>query len=182
MPATAMTWAVAVPLATLMVYRRVRRNFGRQPLRTGRLAVRSVFLAIVAGLLLMVGLAGGIGASTAGWGVLAGLAAGGILGLVGLRMSGFETVAGQHWYTPHPGLGLALTALMLGRLAYRFFAVRATTAAVAASDPSALANLQRSPLTLAIAGLLIGYYLVYNLGLLRMARLRSHDQSAEGMD
>lgn len=169
MPATAMTWAVAVPLAAFIVYRRVRRNFGRQPLRSGRLAVRSLFLAIVAGLLLMAGLIGG-GMSMAGWGVLAGLAAGCTLGIVGVRMTGFETVAGKHWYIPHPGIGLALTALMLGRLAYRFFAVRATTAAIAASDVSPLASLQRSPLTLAIAGLLIGYYLANNIGLLRMAR------------
>ncbi len=170
MPATAMTWAVAAPLAAFMVYRRVRRNFARQPLRTGRLAVRSLFMVVVAGFLLLAGLAGGIGASMAGWGVLAGLAAGGILGVVGLRMTQFETVVGKHWYTPHPGIGLALTALMMGRLAYRFFAVRAITVTLAASDPSIFANLQRSPLTLAIAGLLIGYYLAYNVGLLRMAR------------
>jgi cytochrome b561 len=120
--------------------------------------------------LLMVGLASGIGASMAGWGVLAGLAVGCVLGIVGLRMTRFETVAGRHWYTPHPGIGLVLTALMLGRLVYRFFAVRATTAVVAASEVSPLASLQRSPLTLAIAGLLIGYYLANSVGLLRMAR------------
>lgn len=177
-----MTWAVGAPLAALIVYRRVRRNFGRQLLRPGLLAGRSLFLAIVAGFLLLAGLAGGDGVSLAGWGVLAGLVAGGLLGWIGVRMTGFETVAGQHWYTPHPGIGLALTALMLGRLAYRFFAVRATAAAVTASDPSVLGNLQRSPLTLAIAGLLLGYYLVYNVGLLRMARRRDGVQVRVGSD
>ena len=166
---TAMTWAVVVPLVAFLVYRRLRRNFGRQPVRAGRLSVRTIFLAVVAGFLLMAGFIGG-GSSMSGWGVLAGLAAGGVLGVVGMRMTQFETVDGSHWYTPHPGIGLALTALMLGRLAYRFVAVRATAVAVAASDASGLANLQRSPLTLAIAGLLIGYYLAYNVGLLRMAR------------
>jgi hypothetical protein len=177
-----MTLAVAVPLAALMVYRRVRRNFGRQPLRSGRLAVRSLFLALVAGLLLLIGLAGGIGASMAGWGVLSGLAAGGLLGVVGVRMTGFESVSGKHWYTPHPGLGLALTALMLGRLAYRFLAVGSAAAAMAGSDAPALASLQRSPLTLAIAGLLVGYYLVYNVGLLRMARQQGGEQVPAGSD
>lgn len=180
MPATAMTWAVAAPLAAFIVYRRVRRNFGRQPLRSGRIAVRTVFLAIVAGLLLLAGMIGGM--SMTGWGVLAGLAAGFAVGIVGLRMTQFETVAGKHWFTPHPGIGLALTALMLGRLAYRFFAVRATTAAVVASDASALANLQRSPLTLAIAGLLIGYYLAYNIGLLRMARRGGSNSAVAGTE
>ena len=169
MSATAMTWAVAAPLAASIVYRRVRRNFGRQPLRSGRLIIRTAFLAIVAGILLMAGFIGG-GISMAGWGVLAGLAVGAVVGVFGVRMTGFETVEGTHWYTPHPGIGLALTALVLGRLAYRFFAVRATASAVAAADASVLVNLQRSPLTLAMAGLLIGYYLAFNVGLLRMAR------------
>ncbi len=178
----AITWAVAAPLVGFIVYRRVRRNFGRQLLRPGLLAGRSLFLAIVVGFLLFAGLAGGGGVSLAGWGVLLGLTAGGLLGWIGVRMTGFETVAGKHWYTPHPGIGLALTALMLGRLAYRFFAVRATTAAVTTSDPSMLVNFQRSPLTLAIAGLLMGYYLVYNVGLLRMARRRDHEQVRVGSD
>ena len=46
MPAIAMTWAVAVPLVGLILYRRVRRNFGRQPLRVGRLMLRSGLLAL----------------------------------------------------------------------------------------------------------------------------------------
>ena len=169
MAAAVMIWTAAAPLATFIVYRRVRRNFGRQALRSGRLAVRTIFLAIVAGLLLMAAFSGGV-ISMAGWGVLAGLAGGAVVGVVGVRMTGFETVEGKHWYTPHPGIGLALTALVLGRLAYRFFAVRATATAVAASDASVLVNLQRSPLTLALAGLLIGYYLAYNVGLLWIAR------------
>lgn len=169
MPAAVMIWAAAAPLAAFMVYRRVRRSFGRQPLHSGRLAVRTGFLAIVAGLLLTLGFIGG-GISMTNWAVFAGLAVGAVVGVIGLRMTGFETVEGKHWYTPHPGIGLALTALVLGRLAYRFFAVRATATAVVAADASVLANLQRSPLTLAMACLLIGYYLAYNVGLLRMAR------------
>ena len=55
----AMTWAVAEPLVGFIVYRRVRRNFGRQLLRPRRLAGRSLFLAIVAGFLLFAGMAGG---------------------------------------------------------------------------------------------------------------------------
>ncbi len=170
MPATAMTWAVAVPLVTLVLYRRVRRNFGRQPLRVGRLLVRSGLLALVAAMLLALGLAGGGAASMTSWGVLAGLAIGGALAVVSLRMTRFEHGAGGHWYIPNPIIGIALTALLLGRLAYRFFAVRAVAASASAADLSGLAAFQRSPLTLAIAGLLIGYYLVYCLGLLRMAR------------
>lgn len=170
MPAIAMTWAVAVPLVGLILYRRVRRNFGRQPLRVGRLMLRSGLLALVAAILLVVGLVGAGAASTAGLGVLAGLAAGGVLAVVGLRMTRFEHGASGHWYTPNPMIGVALTALLLGRLAYRFFAVRALSATATAADPSSLEALQRSPLTLALAALLIGYYLVYCIGLLRAAR------------
>ena len=170
MPATAMTWAVAVPLVALVLYRRVRRNFGRQPLRVGRLMLRSGLLALIAALLLLVGLVGGAAASSTGLGVLAGLAVGGVLGTVGLRMTRFEHGASGHWYTPNPVIGAVLTALLLGRLAYRFFAVRAVAAIAVAAEPSAIAVFQRSPLTLAIAGLLIGYHLIYGIGLLRAAR------------
>ena len=38
------------------------------------------------------------------------------------------------------------------------------------SGPDALATLHRSPLTLAIAGLLVGYFLRYALGLWRATR------------
>jgi hypothetical protein len=176
----AMTWAVAAPVVVFIVYRRVRRNFGRQLLRPGPVFVRSLFLAIVAAFLLFAGLAGGGAASPAGWGVLLGLAAGGILGEVGLSMTAFETIEGKHWYTPHPGIGLALTALMLGRLAYRFFAVPTTAVGVTAAASPLLGNLQRSPLTLGIAGLLLGYYLVYNVGLLRMARRRDGERARMG--
>ena len=47
MPATAMTWAVAAPLAAFVVYRRMRRSFGREPLHAGRFASRSLFLSVV---------------------------------------------------------------------------------------------------------------------------------------
>ena len=182
MPATVMTWAVAVPLVALVLYRRVRRNFGRQPLRVGRLMLRSGLLALVAAMLLALGLVGAGAASTAGLGVLAGLAAGGALAVVSLRMTRFEHGASGHWYTPNSMIGVALTALLLGRLAYRFVAVRAVAATAAAADPSAIAAFQRSPLTLAIAGLLIGYYLIYCIGLLRAARRSKSRQALAALD
>ena len=58
---------------------------------------------------------------------------------------------------------------MLGRLAYRFVKVRALSD-IALQDPSMLSTLHRSPLTLAIAALLVGYWLGYCIGLLRKAR------------
>ena len=109
-----------------------------------------------------------VGAKT-GIAAIAGLCAGGALSVLGLRMTRFEDSEGGRWYTPDPWIGMALTALMLGRLAYRFVKVRSLTD-IALQDASAMSALHRSPLTLAIAALLVGYWLGYCIGLLRRAR------------
>ena len=59
---------------------------------------------------------------------------------------------------------------MLGRLAYRFVAVRGASQVALMGDSTALGILHRSPLTLAIAGLLVGYFLRYSVGLWRATR------------
>ena len=106
----------------------------------------------------------------AGVGVLAGLGGGAVLGSYGLRLTRFETTADGRFYTPNPWLGIGLSALMLGRLAYRFVAVRGASQVALMGDTTALGMLHRSPLTLAIAGLLVGYFLRYTLGLWRATR------------
>jgi hypothetical protein len=165
MATPAMTYAVLVPVALLVLYRRLRRHVGRQPLRPWRLAMRLAGVGIGAIALLLIGIAGALGGSMAGLGVLAGLAGGIVLGSYGLRLTRFETTVDGRCYTPNPWLGIALSALMLGRLAYRFIVVRDVSQAALFADSTALGILHRSPLTLAIAGLLVGYFLRYTLGL-----------------
>ncbi|MEG2942039.1 MAG: DUF1453 domain-containing protein [Thermomonas sp.] len=170
MATPAMTYAVLAPVVLLVLYRRLRRHIGRQPLRAWRIGLRLAGVCIAALALLLIGVAGALGGSMAGLGVLAGLAGGGLLGSYGLRLTRFETTPEGRFYTPNPWLGVGLSALMLGRLAYRFVVVRDVSQAVTLTDSTALGILHRSPLTLAIAGLLVGYFLRYSLGLWRATR------------
>ena len=158
--------SIAVPSLTPFIataaigwlyYRRIRRQFGRQPWKPGarywlRVALLSLLLA---GLLIA-------GATIAG-GALAvsgGLAAGIVLGALSLHHTRIEHIDGARWYTPNPWIGGALSLVLLGRLAWRwqggaFAAVGG--GAHAAQDPSAL--------TLGIVAALLAFYLVNGTGL-----------------
>ena len=94
-----------------------------------------------------------------------GLLAGALLGLVGLRLTRFETTAEGHFYTPNIHIGIALSVLFVGRMAYRFIVL-------GGADAQNHAPVFQSPLTLVILGLNVGYYLVYQTGIL----IHNHDK------
>lgn len=154
-------------VVVLVFYRRARRSFGRQPVNVARLSMRAGVLCVLGVLLaaairrdyrLLEALAGGV-------------LAGALLALLGLRHTRFEAGAEGRFYTPHTYIGMLVLALFLARLVYRFatgFTATAAVAAGAAANP--LAIYEHSPLTLAIVGLPIGYYVLYNFGVLRKSR------------
>ena len=101
--------------------------------------------------------------------LLLGVLLGAALGQLGLRHTKFEVDTQGHFYTPHTYIGVGVSALLVARLAYRFMVIYPAAAAVPpGSNP--LASYQKSPLTLAIFGLLVGYYLIYYLGVLSKSR------------
>jgi hypothetical protein len=157
---------VAVPLIGFMLYRRLRRTFGRQPVTPKRMALRMVLLCVVCILLLV--RSNFTTASLAA--AAAGLALGVALARVGLMHTKVEASAESKFYTPNKWIGLAVTALFLGRLAGRFFTVSERATQVA-SGVSPYAGLQQSPLTLGLFFLLAGYYVTYYAGVLRKAAL-----------
>lgn len=164
----ALTLAVAIALIALMMYRRARRNFGRQPVQPKRMTTRIVILAIV-GAVIVVGSLHDARTLAAD---LGGLVTGAALGWWGLRLTRFEREPDGMHYIPHSWFGIAITALLAARIAYRFVVMAPVMqgAGQAMGPMSPFAAYQKSPLTLALFGLLIGYYVCYYAGVLIVAR------------
>jgi len=157
-------------IAALVVWtivRRVRRTFGRQPVQLGRIWVRIGLLTLAAGLLVATSVPRGAETLEA---LIAGLACGAVLAYFGLRHTRFEVTPQGRFYTPHTYIGLAVTLLFLGRLAYRFLYFGTGANAMFGSDPSAAVAYQRSPLTLGIFAVLVGYYVLFYAGVLLRTR------------
>jgi H+/gluconate symporter-like permease len=155
---------IAVPLVGFMLYRRLRRTFGRQPVTPKRMVSRMALLCVVCILLLVRSSATAVSLGAA----VAGLVLGATLAVVGLMHTKVESTAEGKFYTPNKWIGLAVTALVLGRLAGRLVTVSGHATQVA-SETSPFAGLQRSPLTLGLFFLLAGYYVTYYAGVLRKA-------------
>jgi hypothetical protein len=149
-------------LIVWLVYRRVRRTIGRQPFRPRALRLR-IGILLGVGALLLIGLHGAPLMTAT---LLAGLAAGCALGLLGLKHTDFEDGPGGRFFTPHTYIGLVVVALFLGRVLYRLASVFVLGGAAAAS-PNPFAGYQQSPVTVGIFGTLVGYYVLYNAGVLR---------------
>lgn len=150
----------------LAIYRRVRRNIGRQPVQPARMRSRMVMLTVI-GALITFGATRDMNLLGA---MLAGIAGGAALGWFGLQHTKFEKTEQGDFYTPHTWIGLAVSLLLLGRIAYRFLMVYPSMHAAAQADQNPFASFQRSPLTLAIFGVLVGYYVFYYAGVLRASK------------
>jgi len=140
----------------------VRRNIGRQPLRPRRAITSIVILSVLSVLI--------VGASLRNinlpLGFGGGLLLGALLGFVGLKLTQFETTDEGHFYTPNTHIGIALSVLFVGRIAYKY--IPSSNAATAQNPALPF----QSPLTLFIFGLTVGYYLVYQTGIL----IHNHDK------
>jgi len=147
------------------LYRRMRRSFGRQRVREGMMWLRMGILAVVAGLI-AVAVARDVDVLGA---LLAGIACGAALGFVGLKYTKFEITSQGRFYTPHAYIGLVVTALLAGRVLYRFLGVYNGVNTPAAGQ-SIAAIYQHSPFLLAIFGVVVGYYVLYYLGVLQRTK------------
>jgi len=107
------------------------------------------------------------------WPLAGGLVAGAAVGLVGHKLTRFEITDGERFYTPNAYLGIAISMLLIARVAYRFF----TLPWPPNTSPNADPGINYSPLTLLVFGLTLGYYLCYISGVL--ISLRARKQSIE---
>jgi hypothetical protein len=142
------------------IYRRIRRNIGRQQLRPRRIIVSLVIFLLLS--LVLIGVSLQLPKLLLGIG--GGLVLGILLGFVGLRLTKFETTEAGHFYTPDMRLGIALSLLFVGRMLYRFWALRNLSDTAHTPPPF------QSALTFLVFGLIAGYYIVYYIGLLRHTR------------
>jgi hypothetical protein len=155
-------------LVVFAIYRRFRRSFGRQLLRPGRMSVRIVLLGVAGCALLPMALRSAqyLGAE------LAGAALGVGLGVWSVGRTRFLMHDGRLYYLPHTYTGIVVSLLFLGRLAFRVVQVYTASQAshvvnapvVNAAQPAqafAPASMVRSPLTIGIFFVLVGYYLWY---------------------
>lgn len=162
------------------ILRRLRRTFGRQPVHVGRIWLRIGMLTLVGGLVIATSVARNAQALEA---LTAGLACGAALAYVGLRHTKFEVTPEGRFYTPHTYIGLAVTALFLGRLLYRFYYLSYGANAVVGANQNLAVAYQRSPLTLSIFAVLVGYYVLFYAGVLvrtRAAVLPMRDGASPG--
>ncbi|HTH67085.1 MAG TPA: DUF1453 domain-containing protein [Rhodanobacter sp.] len=168
MPAHLTNYLVMLPILAWIIWRRISRQFGRQPIRRKRMIFRIAVFSFLGCMLAL----SGLHKLALAEGLLAGVLLGGAIGLLGLRLTRFEVdpVKGD-CYVPNPWIGALLTALLLGRLAWRFLVVwpqmqHVAAAAQTGGYPMHPLGYASSPLTMLVIGLLIGYYIAYFSGLL----------------
>ena len=149
---------VVAPLIVWRLYARTRRQFGRQPIQPKRMWTRVAILSVVTLLVATQGLIDPRLAAGLGAGLVGGVA----LGALALKLTRFEIDGSSDCYFPNPWIGLALSALFIGRLLYRLMVLYPQMS----HATGGYAPYQRSPLTMAILGLLLGYYIAYYAGLL----------------
>jgi hypothetical protein len=155
-----MPYAIAL-LAVLLVYRRLRRSFGRQRLRPVRMRIRIGVLMVLAVALLPAAIRSGLFLAAD----LAGFAAGIALGIWGGRLTRYERREIGLYYIPHTFSGIAVSLLLVGRLVYRLIVAYSADRALGdVADPlQAIGSraMFNSPLTVGLLFVVIGYYVCY---------------------
>lgn len=154
--------AVVIPLIIWRVYRRVRRNVGRQLFHPGRLLTSIIIFGLLTGLIGFVAIRYPVLEEGLGGGLLAG----GLLAWIGIHLTRFDFSAAGRFYTPNTYIGISVTLLLIGRIVYRAIVLRGTFDGTADPVPSIF----ESPLTLVFFGITAGYYVIYCAGVLIRGR------------
>jgi hypothetical protein len=139
-------------LLIFVVYRRLRRSFGQQPLVPIRMQLRILLLLIVGCLLLP----SAMRSTSFLLAILAGVLVGVALAVWGAAHTRFLRNADRLYYVPHTYTGMAVALLFVGRLGYRLVQVYGS-----ADQSFTAASMVRSPLTIGMYFVLMGYYVCY---------------------
>lgn len=150
-----------VALVAWRLYARSRRLIGRQPLSKWRPWVTVTLFPLFFVILAVLSRHQPPALWALGGGAIAGIG----LGLLGLKLTKFESTPAGAWYTPSAHLGIALTSVFVLRIGYRF--LQASQSANIGAPPASYSS---SPLTLLIFGALALYYVTYAVGLIRWSQ------------
>jgi hypothetical protein len=153
-------WLVLTPLLMWRIYARIRRLVGRQRLSRIRLWITMTIFPLLVCLYVFSARAH---VDLLAW-LVAAIVVGFALANYGLRRTRFEPTLQGLFYTPNAHLGIALSLLFVARVVSRLVEIFVLSSGAAPGDWSGFAH---SPVTLAVFGLLSGYYVGYAIGLLR---------------
>jgi hypothetical protein len=146
-----------VPLVLWRMVSRVRRLTTRQRSKTWRHRTTLVFFPVLLAALGYFAVATNPKSLA---GMAAGLVAGALLGRAAIARTQFEQQGDDFYFKPFAPIGLAMSALVIGRMGWRGYEL--WTARNATDHVQFIA----SPLTLLVVGILAGYYISFALGLL----------------
>lgn len=145
---------LVVVLVVFVVYRRFRRTFGRQVFSPTRFWIRIGIFSVIGAWLAFLSLH----SMQLVGGVVLGLVAGAALAVWAASQTRFERDGAKRYFVPHTYSGLIVSALFLGRLAYRLALAGPSTAG---NGTNPWASYLSSPLTLGLFFVLAGYYVCY---------------------
>jgi hypothetical protein len=171
-------YAIAI-IAVFLIYRRLRRSFGRQIVSHGRMGIRIGLLLVLGASLLPAALQGAEFLAAE----LGGLVVGVVLGMWGARHTRYVTLEGRLHYVPHTITGVAVSLLFIGRLVYRLVEVysieRASGGTLDPGQAFASPAMVKSPLTIGLLFVVVGYYVCYySLVLWKSKRIGPEDLEA----
>jgi hypothetical protein len=166
--------AAVLVLMPLSLFLRYRAGTARRPARRWVAAINVVAVSVSATLLLTVAAITSYWVPVALRYALAGLAAGGVLGLLGLWMTRWEATPRSLHFKPSRALVLTIMLVVAARLAYGFW--RSWHAWHAAVGDTSWLVASGAAGSLAVGALVLGYYLTYWAGV--WARINRHRRRA----
>lgn len=162
---------VMIALIPLSIVQRYRMGTARQRARRWLATLNVAGLAVSATLFLASAALTSIWVPGAVTYTLAGLAGGGVLGIVGLSLTRWEPLTGSLYYTPNRLLVLGITLVVTARLIYGFW--RGWQTWRAGAETAAWFATAGVAGSLAAGAVVLGYYLVYWIGVRRKLRGRT---------
>lgn len=174
MPFLLLAVVVLIPLAViallpLILIQRYRAGTARRLARPWLATLNIAAMLFSAAFFLVAAAMTSVWVANAFTSAMAGMALGGLLGVIGLWLSRWEATPRSLHYTPNRWLVLGVTLLVTGRLLYGFWRAW-TTVRSPAGDTSFFAAVGVAD-SLGAAAVVLGYYLAYGIGLrLRISR------------